>query len=234
MASADIIRQGLDWLASAKNKSISDDRKDIYVALLGDLQDDLLIPAIKHCAATIIYFPEVSEIRAAAAEISKRIVHLPSPDEAWAELVHAQAPRQVRAYCKAYATLHDQQPEPGRYWHHINELKEHERTCTECRTVTIDPKFSHPVIREVAERLGWPDRFWSDEIGVDRGRFMRTYDETITRLTKDALLLPSVRNFIEREQQLLAEDRQSVFETGESLGLDQYKTTARRLTTNAG
>lgn len=234
MASNQILDQGIEFLCAAFDKRIDDDRRKIYASLLADLPDDVFKAAVKHCAATNTFFPVPGEIRSAAAYLGKLTNRVPSGDEAFSELVNkAHAPRSLMQSCPECSRL---EAENRRITKEINAAvwqRDHalhdkllielnlilrtqhsRRACSDCETVMIEYSWSHPLVGEVAARLGWPARFWSDNIGVDRGRFIKTYEAEVERRTGEAILLPTVREYVDDERARL-EDKQSAFDTGE-------------------
>lgn len=234
MASQTTLDQGINFLAAAFDKRLDQSRKIIYTELLKDLPDEALRAAIKHVAATSTFFPSPGEIRSAVAFLGKLSYNIPPADVAWGELVNqAHAPRQQRIYCDEYARMNEQASHPEdtqTYWRLVYAMKDHEATCQACHILTTEYQFSHPLIQEVATRLGWPVNFWSDNIGVDRGRFIKTYEAELERLTQKAILLPAVREFVESDQDLYLEDRRAAFDTGERKQInEQYRRLARGL-----
>ncbi len=218
MATTEIIEQGIKYIETVFGKKVEEARRAAYADLLKDLPDNVLRAAIKHTAATATFFPAPGEIRSAAAYLGKLAYDIPAADEAWGELVNrAHAPRTVKYYCDGYIRLYNHQAtSTADYWRNINAMQEHERDCKVCSIRTIEYEFSHPLVGEVAKRLGWPDRFWSDNIGVDRGRYIKTYEAEIERLTQKSTLIPSVREFVNSGQGLLEDDRRAAFDTGEA------------------
>lgn len=215
MANEQIIDQGLTFLQATFGKKLEKARRATYVQLLADLPDDVFRAAVKHCAASCTFFPAPAEIRAAAGYLGKLAYDVPPADVAWGELVNmAHAPRTMRSYCDAYLRLQAlAEKDPENYWKYINGMKDHD-DCPDCQTLKIEYRFSHPLILEVATRLGWPERFYSDNIGVDRGRFIKTYENELDRRTQQSVLLPAVREFVDN-QRALEDDRRAAFETGE-------------------
>lgn len=247
MASSQILDNGIEFLCTAFDKRIDEDRRKIYASLLADLPDDVFKAAVKHCAATNTFFPVPGEIRAAAAYLGKLSQCVPTADEAWSELVNrAHAPRQSLQVChecyrletenqrlvKAIETaIWNRQPEVhDALLIELNQVMRQQharRSCPDCKTLVTEYQFSHPLVAEVARRLGWPERFWSNEIGVDRGRFIKTYEAHISHLTDEAVLLPVVRDYVDQQQKLLTDDRHAVFERGEK---QEISSQIRRLT----
>jgi hypothetical protein len=239
MATPDTIEKGLAGLCSIYRKAPLDEvSKKTYIHFLADLPDDLFLAALKHCAATITFFPAVAEIRNAAGHLAKMAQNVPSAEEAWAELLNrAHAPRAVVIPCQHCAETAVQIDRINKELSEAVWARDHERhdallleyneafrnvrrACPDCQQASRRYEFSHPLIEEVATRLGWPDRFWSNELGVDRGRFIKTYENHVTRLTGEALLLPEVRNYVDKARNdpqlpMFDDDRRAAFETGE-------------------
>jgi hypothetical protein len=240
MATPETIEKGLAGLYSTFRKSPLDEvSKKTYLTFLKDLPDDLFLAACRHCAATMTFFPAVAEIRTAAGHLAKMAQNVPTAEEAWAELLNrAHAPRPVVIPCQHCAETAVELDRINRELQDAVWTRDHDRhdallceyneafrkvrrACPDCQQASSKYQFSHPLIEEVATRLGWPDRFWSSEIGVDRGRFLKTYEAHIARLTGEALLLPEVRNYIEKQRNdpqlpMFEDDRRAAFETGET------------------
>ncbi len=67
------------------------------------------------------------------------------------------------------------------------------------------PEFSSPLIERVVRNLGWRNLCMSENQVADRARFVQAYDQLLERATKEDMLLPEVRGYIEtRGGQLLA------------------------------
>lgn len=59
------------------------------------------------------------------------------------------------------------------------------------------PKFSHPLIAEAVRRMGWRQLCLSEDQIADRARFIQCYEQLTNRATKEDILLPEVRGYIE-------------------------------------
>jgi hypothetical protein len=249
MASAKVLDQAIEFLCATFDKRIDDARRTIYSSLLEDLPDDILKAAVKHCASTNTFFPVPGEIRAAAAHLGKLSNRVPSGDEAWSELVNrAHAPRSIQQVCPECFRLEAENSRlteeiTAAVWARDHALHDKllielnlilrtqhsRRACPDCETVTIEYRWSHPLVGEVAHRLGWPARFWSDTIGVDRGRFIKTYESEMERRTGESILLPAVREYVD-DQRALLDDRSAAFDTGEQKQINaQYHALARSM-----
>jgi hypothetical protein len=224
MATQQEVEQALVFLEEAYDKRYAQGRRAIFVALLQPIPQPLLESAVLHCISTLTFLPQVSEILKAVTSLQKMQARVPTPDEAWEDMLNATKPRTVRQLCTIANELYIliETGDPAEYMNNINQLNRHERTCTQCQSTTMRYQFIHPVVEQVATRLGWPDRFWSGEIGVDRGRFIKTYEAHIAHLSQQAALLPSVRAYVEtkahpliEDQRMMLEDRSMVFDTRE-------------------
>lgn len=73
---------------------------------------------------------------------------------------------------------------------------------------TIEYKFLHPLVKVVAEQLGWPDRFPGnlDTAMADRAHYFKAYDSALGQYMTKEIMPESVKQYIEvkREARLLA------------------------------
>lgn len=57
--------------------------------------------------------------------------------------------------------------------------------------------FKHPIVRRVAEQLGWPSRFPNfDNEMADRSHYIKAYDQAVAAAIKAETQLPHVTNYI--------------------------------------
>jgi len=59
------------------------------------------------------------------------------------------------------------------------------------------PVFSHPVIERAVKTLGWRNLCMSENQTADRARFLQCYEQLLARATKEEMLLPDVRGYLE-------------------------------------
>jgi hypothetical protein len=206
MATKETFDRCFALMQSAYDKRIDAERRYAYMALLESVPDDLLINGVKHACTRYKFFPTVAELMDAIKELQLWSYNIPTSAAAWQEIVDAPAPRKAKQECETaralrLACIEYSNTDPEQYWATMKQLIRHDRTCEACQVeVTIMPKFSHPIIEHVARRLGWPNRFWSDNLGVDRGRFISTYENEIKVMTGQAATIPTVRAFIQEQQ----------------------------------
>jgi hypothetical protein len=66
------------------------------------------------------------------------------------------------------------------------------------------PAFSSPLIERTVRNLGWRNLCMSENQIADRARFVQAYEQILERATKEDIMLPSVKGYIEeRGAQLL-------------------------------
>jgi len=66
------------------------------------------------------------------------------------------------------------------------------------------PEWSSPLVEEAVKRIGWRNLRMSEEATADRARFLQCYEQLVERATKEEMLMPEVREYIEtRGGQLL-------------------------------
>jgi hypothetical protein len=59
------------------------------------------------------------------------------------------------------------------------------------------PQFSHPLIAQAVRQMGWREMCLSENQIADRARFIQCYEQLMSRATKEDMLLPEVRGYIE-------------------------------------
>lgn len=60
-----------------------------------------------------------------------------------------------------------------------------------------DPVFSHPLIDRAVRSLGWRELCQSENQVSDRMRFIQCYEQLLDRATRENMLLPEVRGYLE-------------------------------------
>src|SRR5689334_3695070 len=89
MASDAEVTKALTVLAAAYPRfDLPEATIKIYQRLLADLEFDILKAATLQCATMCKFFPTVAEIREAAVEIEVMSIGIPSPTEAWGEVLN--------------------------------------------------------------------------------------------------------------------------------------------------
>jgi len=159
-------------VAAFPNNKVGPETITVYQLTLQDIDDELLEKSILHLVTTVKWFPTVSEIRDTAYMLSENELNTPSEYEAYKEVCDAQL---------------ESMPDPehsgwfihGRYLPH---------------------EWSHPLVEEVADIIGWPKRFPTDNPGTDRAQFRDVYNRTRELRRKSGLMLSQVKEFAENYQ----------------------------------
>ncbi len=143
----------------------------VWIAYLSDIDDDLLVMALRHHVSTSKspFAPSIPEIRAAAADLKAKIAGLPTVFEAWEDLLKAKSGVRV--------TVTDN-----------NEI------------IREKYQFIHPLIEHVARQLGWPKDFPGDNVMADRAHFFKAWESAVSQGLEQLSELPEVETFIENRR----------------------------------
>ena len=151
---------------------------EIYLQDLQDIPSDELFAAATLCRneAGRAFAPSVGEIRGAIAEIRKQSAGVPNAFEAWSDLLKAG---------DGWSRTSSQE---GDGW--IIEKKPY--------------KFLHPLVKEVALLLGWPERFPGnpDNEMADRAHFFKAYEAQFSKAMKREIMPESVAGYIEANKSI--------------------------------
>ena len=79
------------------------------------------------------------------------------------------------------------------------------------------PEFSSPLIDRVVRNLGWRNLCMSENQVSDRSRFVQAYEQLLERATKEEMLLPEVRGYIETRGGRLLETSQEIKQLSEGM-----------------
>ena len=59
------------------------------------------------------------------------------------------------------------------------------------------PEFSHPLVAKTVKVLGWRELCLSENQVADRARFIQAYEQLAERASRDMVMLPSVKGYID-------------------------------------
>lgn len=148
----------------------------VWFEILKDLDTNLLqAAALEYMSSPAAFPPTPGQVRGKAIELMKRGNKVPSAAEAWAEIQSAPIDGQTKTPEINLGADKDTYP-----W--IILVK--------------DYQFSHPLVDKVARNLGWPHKFWTDNLVSDRSKFMRYYEDELARATVEATSLPAVQEYV--------------------------------------
>lgn len=143
----------------------------VYYLILRDLEAELVqAAALDFISGPSAFPPAPGQVREKAVNLTKRGDKLPSAAEAWQLLMLAPADGMV---------TWSEQDEAGE-WHIYNQPYQ----------------WTHPIVEKVALNMGWPDRFWTDNLAADRARFMQAYEVEESRATQEVTSLPEVQMYL--------------------------------------
>jgi hypothetical protein len=140
-----------------------------YTMDLAHIPIELLEVAERQCATKYTFFPAVHEILAEVAELQRKQNAVPTAYEAWEDLVKGRRGKWKECI-----------EENGQWFIEEREYK-----------------FIHPLVTRVAEMLGWPDGFPTDNPVADRAHYFKAYEQTLSDLVNDQMMHPEVRQFLE-------------------------------------
>lgn len=60
------------------------------------------------------------------------------------------------------------------------------------------PAFSHPLVEQAVNALGWRTLCWSENQTADRARFLECYNQLLARSQRVGSMLPPVRKVVQR------------------------------------
>lgn len=167
----------LTMLGAAYPKfKMTPDTVKAYSRLLQDIPIESLKAAALQCATSSEWFPSVYELRRAAVDLRKKADGVPTAFEAWEALVNVTRNRRI-----------------------TTGLDENGY-----RVMRYEYVWPHPIVERVAQLLGWPHQFPTDNVVADRAHFFKAYDDEVSKLMADAVMLPEVRAYISKNRQLQA------------------------------
>lgn len=194
MASFDEVSRVIDYLVSLypylSAKLTADRIENMYAAyhgILCDLEYSNLKAAAVHVAATHTFFPSASEIRETVFHLMAIAQHVPSADDAWSEV------------CKKAARGADitviGEDEDGTV--HVTSRA---LVMADDGTYYIkEPDWSTPLIHDAIEAIGgWRYLKASTNVMADSVHFKAAYNGYFDRNKEAVLMLPAVRQELER------------------------------------
>ena len=174
MAELETISQMLKEIQAAyPNWKADANSVKIWAVYLADMDDELLVTAIRKFISSADHaFPP----------------SIPEIRKSAAELV-----RQIQGVPSAYEAWEDLQAAGRGTRKKVMENNE---------IVTIEYMWAHPLVKVVAARLGWPDRFPGsvEQEMADRSHYIRAYEQAIAEASTQQTQLPQITNYIASTQ----------------------------------
>lgn len=154
--------------------NVTPEMSAVWSMYLRDIDDELLVNALRHYVATSKdnYPPSVPALRLAASALRRLAAGVPTAFEAWENLTQVGERSRV---------TNEYTPEG---------LQIIERYRVE---------FRHPLVEKVARQLGWPRSFPdAANLMADRAHFLKAYDSAVDQAAGADRELPEVLAYIER------------------------------------
>ena len=168
------IKEEIIKLAHYYNQDLHASTLDVYAQHLQDMDEETFRLAIDRHVETSEWMPKVSQIRDAAMQNFIKRAGVPAPADAWGE---------VSKY------LHEDTSRNVGTLTNINRIDDHQ--------------WSHPLVREAADKIGWQDMWRSkdDNVVSNRARYMDAYRDLLNDLKTHYKLTPNLRDAIEPPEQ---------------------------------
>lgn len=156
------------------NDRLDAEAMSIYVDHLQDMDYETFKRAVERHVESSEWMPKVSQIRQAAMQNLMKRAGVPAPAEAWGEV--------------------------SRHLH--ADTHENFGTLTAVNRIG-DHNWSHPIVKQAAEQIGWQDMWWSknDNVASNRARYMDAYAALVRDLKDHYTLNPDLRNAIKPPEQ---------------------------------
>jgi hypothetical protein len=154
---------------------------ELWETIFDDMPGQTLKAAIMQCLVepNRAFAPSIGEIRGTALRLNAKASGIP---EAW------QAYEEVRKMPKNMQSCQVVE-ENGQNFIEYRELK-----------------FSHQLVAQVADLVGWPDAFPTDMPAADRSQFIKAYEAELGRVMEDAGRLKLVSDYISQRRSVLGGD----------------------------
>lgn len=182
MAALSEIAQGINLLKIAFPNYQPDIKQtaELWTAVLGDLPGDTLKAAILEClvGANRQFAPTIGEIRGQALRLNAIAAGIPEGWTAFGEV------------CKMPRDMIDRELVIENGQNIILERELH---------------FSHPLVEDVARKMGWPKSFPTDMPAADRAQFIKAYDAELFHALESAGRIKVVSDYIDSRRQMGAD-----------------------------
>lgn len=146
---------------------LSEETIKLYARLMADIPVDVLEAAAQQIMVEQTFFPTAAEWRNKAIEIMGGTRGIPSAIEAYSEITHARVDHQETT---------GEQDENGLWI-----------------IRTVSHQWTHPLVKQAAELIGWPSTFPTDNPMADRSQLFKVYESLLNQALSDVRILPGVR-----------------------------------------
>lgn len=204
MANTQTITRILTELQHLPNSPINDANVgriiEQYTCDLEDIPDDILAAAaIYYRTGTNQFFPTSGQLREKATDIYLTAMDVPTPHQAWAQVLVAPRIRQAELCAEGERLFIAAEKATGAgYWDALGAYGQHKDTCEECMAGGYAEVYDHPVVAQVVQMLGGRDRILTDNLPADRAQFLKGYADIVMRQTKLATMAAPVKETVGR------------------------------------
>lgn len=181
---------------------------DSYLDILEDLEENALRVAALHYRSRQTFFPTPGDLRKTAIELYFMAGGIPSPIEAWGQVLNARqyvAPKfcdecSRLAHCMDEAQrIHDD----AAYRANHKLYSDHLDSCLICNKGGFREVYGHAVVAETVRLMGGREALFTENPTADRARFADDYKVIVEREKTKATLLPAVKEYVaEKRAQL--------------------------------
>ncbi|MDY6867010.1 MAG: hypothetical protein SVT56_03775 [Chloroflexota bacterium] len=172
------VKERIIEMAAYFNFKLSAETLDVYGRYLQDIEPETFDLAVDRLYQNSEWMPKIPHFRKAVMDNIMQKAGIPSPAQAWGEVSrHLSSDHQENI-----GTLQS-----------VNRLEDHQ--------------WSHPIVKEAVEQIGWHDLYWiyrsGDASGMmsNRARFMDAYRDLVSKLKEHYSLTPDLRAAIEPLEQ---------------------------------
>lgn len=192
---------------------------DAYYVQLEDIDIRMLNAAAAKYQTDETFFPVPGALRRKSVEIMLMASGIPTPMEAWAQVLNATKIRRERIRCPEGDRLEEiaGKEATGAYFLRLREAREHVESCPICQDAGGLETYGHPFVERTVQLMGGRDAILTDNVVSDRSQFLRYYQERLDREVDKLSQTPEVREMVAEQQRALFEDdRKSSLDTGEA------------------
>jgi hypothetical protein len=139
----------------------------VWIAYLSDIDDDLLVAGLRH--------------------------HISTSGSAFAPSIP-----EIRTACAVVKARITGLPTAYEAWEDLLKAKSGVLVSVndENEIMRAEYKFIHPLVKVVAQQLGWPTSFIGDNVMADRAHFFKAWDVAAARYLEDESEMPEVTQYI--------------------------------------
>jgi hypothetical protein len=172
---------------------------DMFIADLEDLSNETLTAAFRQYRSTATFFPTPGQIREIAMDLQMLSMGVPTPAEAWGQVLTAMKYRE-KVLCEEGYKLYTTDQRSPEYMSNVWKYGKHLRDCKICDEGGLMEVYNSPAVESTVKLLGGREIIITDNPTADRARFIDAYREVVARERTKAAMLPQVKEYIEEKR----------------------------------